>query len=169
MYAVNPIETGRLTLRNFTKDDWPDLRKMVLQYAASPYAKYDHQWPTSEDELKGVAEWFASGDRYLAVCLKPDGTFIGFVCLNPEEGSPDTALNIGYIFNFDYHGRGYATEACQAALHRAFTELGAARVVTGTAKANEPSCRLLARLGLTPMEGSEGMYALSREEWETRR
>ena len=166
---MNPIETERLTLRNFTKDDWSALRKMILQYVASPYAKYDHQWPTSEDELKGVTEWFASGDSYLAVCLKPEATFIGFVCLNPAEGWPETARDLGYIFDADYHGRGYATEACQAALARAFTELGAERVVTGTAKANEPSCRLLARLGLRPIPEPEGMYALSREEWEARR
>ena len=163
---MDPIQTERLTLRNLTRDDWSDLRVMILQYVASPHAIYDHPWPTSEDELKGVAEWFASGDRYLAVCLRPDGTFIGFVCLNPAEGCPETEFNLGYIFNSDYHGQGYATEACRAALRRAFTELAADRVVTGTAKANEPSCRLLARLGLTPIAGSEGMYALSREEWE---
>jgi len=166
---LTSIETERLIIRNFTKDDSSELREMVLQYVASPYAIYDHQWPTSEEEIRGVAEWFASGDRYLAVCLKPEGTFIGFVCLNPEEGSTPTAVNIGYIFNSDYHGRGYATEACRAALVRAFTELGAERVVTGTAKENEPSCRLLARLGLKPMPESEGMYLVTREEWERAR
>jgi len=166
---MNPIQTERLTLRNFTKDDWSDLREMILQYVASPYAKYDQQWPTSVDELKGVAEWFASGDRYLAVCLRPEATFVGFVCLNPAEGCPETTLDIGYIFNFGHHGKGYATEACRAAIDHAFTELGADRVVTGTAKENEPSCRLLARLGLRPMAESEGMYVLSRKDWERTR
>jgi len=163
---MDPIQTERLTLRNFTKDDWSDLREMILQYAASPYAKYGHPWPTSEEELKGVTEWFASGHTYLAVCLRPEGTFIGFVSLNPRDDCPGATLNLGYIFNSDYHGKGYATEACQAALHRAFTELGADRILTGTARENEPSCRLLARLGLRPTVEPEGMYTLSREEWE---
>jgi RimJ/RimL family protein N-acetyltransferase len=163
---MEPIHTERLTLRNFAPDDWQDLRRMVLQYVASPYAQYDHPWPTSEDELKGVSQWFASGDMYLAVCLRPEGTFIGFVCLNPRDDCPGTTLNLGYIFNFDYHGRGYATEACQAALRRAFIDLGAQGILTGTAKENEPSCRLLARLGLKPTVDDEGLYALTREEWE---
>jgi RimJ/RimL family protein N-acetyltransferase len=166
---MDPIETGRLTLRNFTTDDWSDLRRMILQYMASPYAQYDHPWPTSEEELKGVAEWFVSGDAYMAVCLRPEGTFIGFVCLNARDDSPGMALNLGYVFNWDYHGRGYATEACQAALRRAFTDLGAERILTGTAEENEPSCRLLARLGLKPTVEPEGMYTLSREEWQAAR
>jgi len=162
---MEPINTERLTLRRFTPDDWQDLRQMILQYAASPYAKYDHPWPTSEEELKGVAEWFASGDTYLAVCLRPEGTFIGFVCLNPRDEGPAT-YNLGYILNFDHHGQGYATEACRAALQRAFIDLGADRILTGTATENEPSCRLLARLGLKPTVDDEGLYALTRDEWE---
>jgi [ribosomal protein S5]-alanine N-acetyltransferase len=165
---MEAIETERLRLRNFTPEDWQDLHTMILQYVATPYAAYDHQWPTSEEELQQVARWFASGDQYLAVCLRPEGQFIGFVCLNPEEGRAQPTCNLGYIFSEDYHGQGYATEACRAVLERAFTVLGAERVITGTPEANLPSCRLLARLGLTPME-EPGMYALSREEWQANR
>ena len=44
--------------------------------------------------------------------------------------------------------------------------LGAARVVTGTAKANLPSVRLLQRLGLRKAEAGQGYdYAITREEW----
>jgi [ribosomal protein S5]-alanine N-acetyltransferase len=165
---MDAIETERLTLRNFTPEDWQDLRTMVLQYVATPWAANDHQWPTSEAELQQVARWFASGDQYMAVCLRPEGQFIGFVCLNPEEGREQPTYNIGYIINEDYHGHGYATEACRAALVRAFTALGAERVITGTPEAHEASCRLLARLGLKPT-GEPGMYALSRAEWEANR
>jgi len=161
--TMTTMETDRLTIRNFSVNDWEALREMILQYQASEYAAYDHPWPTAPDEIRKAAEWFAGGDSYLVVCLKDTGRFIGFVCLNPEEHGGESALNIGYIFNFDYHGRGYATEACRAALARAFDELGAARVVTGTAKANLPSCRLLKRLGLK--ETGEGMFAISRDEW----
>jgi [ribosomal protein S5]-alanine N-acetyltransferase len=163
---MQTLETDRLTLRNFRPSDWRDLRQMILQYVASPYAIYDHQWPTSEEELQGVAQWFAGGDSYLAVCLRPAGTFIGFVCLNPREGETEITYDLGYIFNSGYHGQGYAAEAGRAALRRAFRDLGAAQVVAGTASANEPSCRLLARLGLEPIPGAEGMYALHRADWE---
>ena len=144
---MTPLVTERLEVRNFRVDDAPALREMVLQYQASAYAVYDHKWPTSADEIRAVAEWFAEGDRFLAVCLRDTGRFIGFVSLGATEGTHDTAYSLGYCFDFDYHGRGYATEACQVALDHAFDALGADKVTTGTAAANQPSCRLLARLG----------------------
>jgi ribosomal-protein-alanine N-acetyltransferase len=162
---MEPIETDRLILRNFTIDDWPALHKMTVQYQQSPYAKYDpHPSPTEPEKIREVAQWFASGDNYLAVCLKEGGVFIGLVCLNPEEHQGEPALNIGYTFDADYHGKGYATEACRAALARAFDVLGIARVVTGTPEENLPSCRLLRRLGLGETAEDPG-WAITREEW----
>jgi ribosomal-protein-alanine N-acetyltransferase len=178
---MTTIETARLVIRNFGVDDWHDLYEMVTQYQASEYAQYDHPWPTAADEIKGVAEWFASGERYLAVCLKTTGKLIGFICLNPGEKEASLVFNLGYVFHVDYRGQGYATEGCRAMLDHAFGELGADRVVTGTAAPNEPSCRLLQRLGMKetgrdtgsfretedgkPIEFQAISFAISREEW----
>jgi len=183
---MRTVETQRLAIRNFPEDDWEDLREMILQYEASEYAVYGHQWPTSEEELRGVAEWFSSGASFLAVCLKLTGRFIGFVALNPEEGHDEVVFNLGYVFNPDYHGKGYATEACRAIIDHAFAGLGAQGIITGTAEANRPSCRLLERLGLKrvgdesaesfrkspdgkPIEFTGFMWALSKDEWESTR
>lgn len=87
--------------------------------------------------------------------------------MNREKPEDGPAFNLGYIFNFGYHGQGYATEACRAAIDYAFGQLGAVRMVTGAASENLPSRRLLARLGLR--ETGEGMYALSRAAWLARR
>jgi [ribosomal protein S5]-alanine N-acetyltransferase len=164
---MQTIQTDRLTIRNFRPEDWRDLHEMIVQYQASEYAQYDHKWPTSEEKIQGVAKWFSEGDSYLAVCLQATSKLIGFVALNREEREDGLAFNLGYVFNFDYHGQGYATEACRAAIKHAFERLNAARIVTGTALANLPSCRLLARLGLH--ETSGGMYALPRDEWIAQR
>jgi len=142
-----PIETERLVVRNFEVNDWEALHEMIVQYEASEYAAYDQQWPTSAEEVKGITEWFASGDNFLAICLKDTSQFIGFVALNPEEGEGSREYNMGYVFNSNYHGHGYATEACKAILNRAFRQLQALRVITGTAAVNRNSCRLLERLG----------------------
>lgn len=179
---MQPIETERLMLRNFTAEDGPALLKMIVQYQASPYAKYDHPWPADPEQIKGVAKRFAKGDAYLAVCLKETRVFIGFVYLNPVKTGSGAVFNIGYIFDFDYHRKGYVTEACRATLHRAFDELRAEAVVTGTAEANKSSCRLLERLGFrmirlsteslqsTPegksVEFTACEYRISREEWK---
>lgn len=174
------IETARLIIRNFGADDWQDLREVIITYQASEYAQYDHKWPTTAEEIKGITEWFAAGDRYLAVCLKTKGILVGLVALNPSE-EKGGELNLGYIFHTDYHGKGYATEGCRAVLDYAFGQLAVDRVVTGTAVANEPSCRLLRRLGMketgqhtealqatgdgVPVEFAGLSFAISKEEW----
>jgi RimJ/RimL family protein N-acetyltransferase len=119
----------------------------MCQYAASELAAYDQQWPSSPEEIKQITRWFASDDTQLAVCLRETDRLIGFVSLAPEPAEGERVFSLGYVFSFDYHGRGYATEACQAVLSHAFNGLLALRVVTGTAAANHASCRLLDRLG----------------------
>ena len=179
------LHTERLGIRNFSAGDWRDLHEIAVQYQASEYAQYDHRWPTAESEVKGMAEWFSRGDGFLAACLKQTGKLIGLLVLNRELEREGVVYNLGYVFNFDYHGQGYATEGCMALLDRAFGPLAADRVVTGTAAANEPSCRLLRRLGLRQtsqgtgsfretedgeaIEFESGEWAISREEWLERR
>ncbi len=163
---MTPLETERLIVRRFAEADWQGLHEMIVKYQESENAAYDptHPWPTSPREIKKVVGWFASGDSYLAVSLKDTGQFIGFVCLNPQDKEGSREYNLGYLFDSNYRGQGYATEACRAMLGRAFGELQADQVVTGTATANIPSVRLLERLGFRTT--GEGTFALSREEWE---
>lgn len=179
--AMETIQTGRLILRNFQIEDAEALRELILQKEASPYADYDFRWPTTLSEVRDVAAWFARGDSYLAVCLKESGRLIGFIALNGPEGEPEFVFDLGYAFNFNYHGRGYATEACAAALRHAFIDRGAARVTSGTAALNEPSWRLLERLGLRkvgegpaslrktpsgePVEFTGWAFEITRAEW----
>jgi RimJ/RimL family protein N-acetyltransferase len=150
------LETERLVIRNFIPGDWEALYEMITQYAASENAAYDQQWPTTPEEIKGVTDWFAGGDSFLAVCLKDAGQFIGFVSLNPEE--KQGVYNIGYIFNARFHRQGYATEACRAALEHVFDTLQAESVITGTAAVNRASCRLLERLGFQKTEEKTGSF-----------
>ena len=174
------LETVSLVIRNFCAADWQDLQEMIVKYQASEYAQYDHKWPTAAKEIKGVAEWFAGGDDYLAVCLKTTGKLIGFIALKRDEEASGVEFNLGYVFHADYHGKGYATEGCRALLDHAYGALGADRVVSSTAVANGPSSRLLRRLGMVetgqqvgslqktpdgePIEFVGVSYALSREQ-----
>jgi len=87
-------ETERLVIRNFQATDWEVLHEMIVQYAASELAAYDQPWPTAPDEIRKVTEWFASGDSYLVVCLKPTDRFIGFVALNPEASVGRRVFNL---------------------------------------------------------------------------
>lgn len=176
------IHTKRLTIRNFKEDDARALFEMVIGYMASPFAAYDHAWPTSQEEITKVTAWFAEGDDYLAVCLKESDFLIGMITLNPEGDPSASEYQLGYLFNFDYHGHGYATEACQMLLEYVFHSLKVAQVISGTAQANTPSRNLLERLGFCntsentasfhkdkqgqPIEFPAYTYTLTKEMWE---
>jgi RimJ/RimL family protein N-acetyltransferase len=110
-----------------------------------------------------MANWFAGGDAYLAVCLKASGTLIGLLAIERRDDAEGKVHNLGYVFHPGYHGQGYATEACRAAMGYLFDELAVDGILTGTHPDNEASVRLLERLGLRAV--TRGEYAISREEW----
>ena len=157
------LETDRLTVRNFRVEDWQDWQAAIVAYQATDAAKFEDPWPTSDEDMKGIVSWFAGGDEYLAVCLKPEGTVIGMVHIGQRDSEDGQVHNLGYIFHPAYGGKGYATEACRAAMAYVFAELRAEAFLTGTHPDNEASVRLLKRLGFS--YAGNGEYTLSREVW----
>jgi [ribosomal protein S5]-alanine N-acetyltransferase len=157
------LDTDRLVIRNFSPDDWRDLQELAIAYRASPLAQYEDPWPTEEEQVKGMAGWFASGDAFLAVTLKATGKLIGMIHIGQREGTEGRVHNLGYVFHPGYSGQGYATEGCRAAMGYVFGPLAADGILTGTHPDNTPSVKLLKRLGLTPLE--RGEWSLSRADW----
>jgi RimJ/RimL family protein N-acetyltransferase len=84
---------------------------------------------------------------------------------------------IGYVFNPDFSGQGYATEAVHTLLHLAFDGLGLHRVIARVDARNLRSAQLAARLGMRQEahlvqnewfkgEWSDELdFALLAEEW----
>lgn len=178
---MNAIETDRLIVRNFHPDDWLALQEIVGQYQATEYAAYDREWPSSPEELRRVTEWFVGQDGFLAVCRREAGDLIGLVTINPDGTGGTSCYNLGFIFHSRAQGQGYASEAGQAVLHRAFTEWGAREVISGTALVNRRAVRLLERMGFRRVAesrsalriGPSGVpivftgvsFAMTRDEW----
>lgn len=158
------LRTDRLTLRNFHPDDWEELLELAVRYQATEWAKYDHPWPTSEEEVQGMAEWLATEEGYLAVILKSTGKLIGLLHIGRKQEEEAARVHgLGYVFHPDYHGQGYATEAGRAGITQIFGPWEADEITTGTHPDNEPSVRLLHRLGLQRIV--EGTYVLTRAAW----
>lgn len=136
------LHTDRLFIRPIREADWPDLKRIVRDFDASPYAPYDCAFPESDSDLRAAAEAFAgSGSFYVAV-LPETGEIIGYVSLWPNDG----ALSLGYCFHSAHHGHGYGYEACSALLD-AYVQKGFRKFVCGTALLNKPSMRLIQKLG----------------------
>jgi RimJ/RimL family protein N-acetyltransferase len=83
--------------------------------------------------------------------VEANGEFIGFVGLNEPrfEAHFTPAIEIGWRLARDAWSHGYATEAARAVLDYAFDDLGLDEIVSFTTVANQPSRRVMERIGMT--------------------
>ena len=136
------METERLIIRNFKEEDWKDLYEYLSQ---EDVLKYEPEWECTEETCKEEALERSKDDYYLAVCHKDNGKLIGHVCFEKQDFLTG---EIGYVFNPNYYGKGYATEACKRILEYGFEQLGAHRIVAKCNPENAASWRLLERLSM---------------------
>ena len=81
----------------------------------------------------------------IAVVQKSDGKMIGNLYLGKREFE---SREIGYVFNRNYGGKGYAKESCNALIRKAFSE-GIHRIYAECDPENSASWRLFESLGFT--------------------
>lgn len=149
------METERLYIRRYTKEDFPGFCELIRDKMASPYAKYDHAFPTEDQGLMEVLKFFAGSEEFWALEEKSEHRIIGFVSLNYVN---EASRNLGYCLHTHWHGKGYVSEAAGRIIKYAREELRLEKLVTGTAEENLPSVRLLERLGFTRLR--EGSFEL---------
>ncbi|WP_406635653.1 GNAT family N-acetyltransferase [Pseudarthrobacter quantipunctorum] len=87
------------------------------------------------------------GDAMPWVILDDDGAVAGRLTLSGITRGPFQSCNMGYWLSEDRTGKGLATEAVQAALVSAYTELELHRVQAETLVANVASQNVLAKTG----------------------
>lgn len=115
------LETDRLVIRRFTKDDWAEIQKLAIDMGSSEAATYDHAWPTSEEGCRGAAEYLSKNGCYWAVCPKDSDRIIGLVSFNNIED--DGRLDFGHLFHRDFALNDLDTEAIACAVDHAFAVL----------------------------------------------
>jgi RimJ/RimL family protein N-acetyltransferase len=147
-----PLTTDRLVLRPFTEHDLDDLHA----YRSDPeVCRYLYGEPaTLEDseqrleksltmsELTEEGQWLV-----LAVHFPEQGRVIGDVVLK-WVSEKDRQGELGYVFNPEFQGKGLAREAAEAMLKIGFEQLGLHRIIAQCDPRNEPSWRLMERLGM---------------------
>ncbi|GAA4748563.1 GNAT family protein [Nocardioides endophyticus] len=180
-----PVRTARLTIRPMVADDVETL----WQYRRIPsmYEWLGHDFST----LERFAEKMSPPDsmaRTLVVEL--DGRAVGDLYLNISDAwaQSDVAdqakgvqAEIGWAIDPAYAGRGLATEAAAELLRICFDDLGLRRIKALCFADNEPSWRLMERIGMRREEYAvqdslhrtkgwlDAMtYAVLADEWRAR-
>lgn len=139
------METDRLILRRFESEDWRDLYDYLSQEAV---VKYEPYGVFTEAESRREATRRSTDDAFWAVCLKENGKVIGNIYFQRQEPQAFMTWELGYVFNGDYQGRGYATEACFEILRYGFYQLSAHRIIGMCNPENIASWRLMERLNM---------------------
>ena len=139
------LETERLILRRFSRDDWKDLYEYLSLESVVQYEPYEVY---TEDECKQEAMDRSLQSCFWAVCLKETGKLIGNVYFEKQEPTEFLTWEIGYVFNPIYYGKGYATESCRKILEYGFTKLNARRIVAMCNPENTASWKLLERINM---------------------
>ncbi len=134
------IETERLILRRYKKEDLQDLYEYLSD---EEVVKYEPYKPMTLEEAAETLEWRMGTEEMIAAEHKDTHKMIGNVYLGRRDFD---ALEIGYVFNRQYWGQGYARESCEALIKQAFSE-GVHRVFAECDPQNESSWRLLESLG----------------------
>jgi RimJ/RimL family protein N-acetyltransferase len=179
-----PLETARLYLRPFHDDDLTDLYEYYRQPNVTRYLP----WGTknlleTRDAIQKKKQRTSLNEENtiynLAVVLKENNKLIGDILLflrsiESRQGE------LGYVFNPDFHGRGYATEAAELMLNMGFETFNFHRIYARCDPRNTGSYKLMERLGMRREAhlihnemfkgewGDELVYAILEDEWRRR-
>jgi RimJ/RimL family protein N-acetyltransferase len=141
--SVEGFFTERLAVRRFLASDGPGLHA----YLSRPEAVRFEPYPVlSAQECDRLAGERAVDPAFWAVCLQDSGALVGNLYLSRQQPESWRTYELGYVFNPEYWGRGFATEAARALVSECFAA-GAHRVLARCNPQNAASWRLLERLG----------------------
>ena len=164
------LETERLLLRHFDTGDAPFILALLNEPSFLRYIG-DKKVRTLDDArqyiLNGpVATYERHGFGLYQVELKDSHTPIGMCGLLKREELPQP--DIGFAFLPDFWNKGFAFEAAAAVLNDARKRMKLDRVLAIVNPDNEPSIRLLEKLGFRfeRTKGDVKLYALPHEPVE---
>jgi ribosomal-protein-alanine N-acetyltransferase len=171
------LETDRLILRHFLVDDLDGLYRIYTQPGTMRYIG-SGRVPGYSD----VKDWLHRhihevipfrGHGLYATVHKASGRLIGRCGLMTQEVDGVEELEVGYLIDRDYRGRGLATEAARALRDFAFRRKPVDRVISLIQSPNLASRRVAEKNGMHPWKKTTFrgvpdvcVYRITRKEWE---
>jgi RimJ/RimL family protein N-acetyltransferase len=180
------VETDRLVLRRFTEQDADLLVELDSDPEVMRFITGGRTTPKEEVERETLPAFLSyyqrfEGYGFWAAIEKESGGFIGWFHLRSRPGTAIDEPELGYRLRASAWGKGYATEGSRALISKAFTELGAKRIVAETMAVNARSRRVMEKAGLTlvrtfhqdwpyTIDGDDQgdvEHAIRKADWET--
>ncbi|MEN0024173.1 MAG: GNAT family protein [Microbacterium sp.] len=173
-HEVWPVRTERLQVRPMTAADID----VMWEWRRLPDV---NRWlGLAPDTIEAFRERYLDPDRLAAMHLielvtdDRGATAIGDVMIRIGDGwaqlevadqAKRVEAELGWVLDPAHTGQGYATEAIRAVIDTCFGPLGLRRVHAGCFADNEPSWRLMERLGMRREEFSRKTALHRSGEW----
>ena len=155
------IETDRLVLREWGEEDKTSFARinndpMIMEFFPRRLSESDSD--RLVDRFRHHFETHGFG--FYAVELKKTGEFMGFAGLQTVEMSVPfaPATEIAWRLDYEYWGKGYATEAATAVLDHGFGKLKLKEIVAYAVHDNSRAIKLMEKLGMKRDVGGDFDY-----------
>jgi aminoglycoside 6'-N-acetyltransferase len=178
--------TPRLVIRRFAPADAASFARYRSIPEVARYQSWDAPYPP--EQARAFVGWLADahpdepGEWFqLAIAPRDEPDRLIGDCGFRARGNEPSIADVGFTLDPEVQGRGYATEAVGEVLRYLFEDRGKHKVCADCDTRNEPSWRLLERLGFERegelREGfrdadgwaSEYLYGLLAHSWWARR
>jgi RimJ/RimL family protein N-acetyltransferase len=170
------LETERLHLRMWKPGDFEPYVQIFAEPAIGQFLEVNGQPLNRHEAWRSLAvqigHWHLHGFGMFAVVERSTGDFVGRIGALQPEGWPD--FELGWALSTRYWGRGYATEAVQACIRWAFSDLQKLHLISVIDPDNANSIRVAERVGET-LEGTTSLphlpgkpllqYGLHKRDW----
>lgn len=162
------IETPRLFLREFLVEDAPLIYELnrdpaVTRFTLDPMSSLQQ----AEEVLQTVIipQYRDNGFGRWAVYRKDTQAFIGWCGLKRRPELDE--IDLGYRFNQQSWGKGFATESAAAVLKAGFDDFNIERIVGRALPGNSASIRVLEKIGMQQIEDQviENLLHKTFEAW----
>ena len=143
------LETERLLLRKMTQTDYPALAA-IIQDEQTMYA-YEGAFDDKETQEwldRQFVRYKEDGFGLWAAIHKDNDKMMGQAGLTWQKIGDEEIPEIGYLFNREWWGNGFATEAAIACKQYAFEQLGFCEVFSIVRDNNIPSMNVAIRNGM---------------------
>jgi RimJ/RimL family protein N-acetyltransferase len=147
--TLTVMETGRLKIRKFTREDLPSLHA-IMEKEEVMYA-WEHGFTKTETRKwlnQQLTRYRKDDYGYFAVLLRETGALTGQAGLFKSEMEGKETVELGYIFDNSYRKQGYCTEVVEACIRFAFDELQLTELYCSVHPENAASVRIVEKAGM---------------------
>jgi RimJ/RimL family protein N-acetyltransferase len=178
------VETERLILRRFRPDDLDELATVFAKPEVwmFPYGRGFGREESAKFLSAQIDAWDTCGFGVWLAVHRELNRMIGYVGISVPMFLPEIlpAVEVGWRFDPDFWGQGFATEGATAGLREAFKTLQLTEVTSLPQADNLASVKVCERLGMTferlveiPTNEVRGavtgsLYLMSADEWQSR-